>query len=88
MKDQFTNYNMILFFSGYVGSICITYREDRIMAKQDMEQSGRNIIICDGIVPLCFPDEDLCRILNFWSEKYREMERETIFEGFIMNGCA
>ena len=53
-----------------------------------MEQSDRNIIICDGIVPLCFPDEDLCRVLNFWSEKYREMERETIFEGFIMNGCA
>lgn len=48
-----------------------------------MDQNDRELIICDGVVPLCFPDEDLCRVLRFWSDKYREKDRDTIFEGEI-----
>ena len=46
-----------------------------------MDQNDRKLILCDGIVPLCFPDEDLCCVLHFWSDKYREKERDTILEG-------
>eukprot|EP01036_Dinobryon_divergens_P026672 gene26673-35348_t len=47
-----------------------------------MDQNDRKLILCDGIVPLCFPDEDLCCVLHFWSDKYREKERDTILEEY------